>query len=67
MDFRKFLTELGRHRVSMATMIHAVTNWRRLIQIAPRVLRFFDTPNQVAHLVMARIGSGVQPLESLNW
>jgi hypothetical protein len=67
MDFRKFLTELGRHRVSMATVIHAVTNWRRLIQIAAHVLPFFDTPNQVAHLVMARIGSGVQPLESLNW
>jgi hypothetical protein len=51
----------------MATVIHAVTNWRRLIQIAPGVLPFFDTPNQVAHLVMARIGSGVRPLESLNW
>ena len=47
-DFRKFFTELGRHNVSPATVIHAVTNWRRLIQIAPRVLPFFDTPNQVA-------------------
>ena len=65
-DFRKFFTELGRHNVYPTTVIHAVTNWRRLIQIAPRVLPFFDTPNQVAHLVMTRIGSGVRPLESFS-
>ncbi len=67
MDFRKSFTELGRHNVYPATVIHPVTNWRRLIQIAPCVLPFFDTPTQVAHLVMTRIGSGVRPLGSLSW
>ena len=65
-DFRKSFTELGRHNVYPATVIHAVTNWRRLIQIAPRVLPFFDNPNQVAHLVVTRIGSGVRSLGSLS-
>jgi hypothetical protein len=65
-NFRKFFTELGRHIIYPVTVIHAVTNWRLLIQIAPRVLPFFDTPNKVVHLVMTRIGSGARPLESLN-
>ena len=65
-NFRKFFTGLGRHRVSTAIVIHALTNWRRLIQIAPCILSFFDTPNKVVRLVMTRIGSGVRPLESLS-
>jgi hypothetical protein len=60
-DFRKFFTELGRHRVSTATVIHPETTWQRLIQIAPRVWPFFDNSNQIEHLVMTRIGSGVWP------
>lgn len=65
-DFRKFFTELGRHNVYPATVIHAVTNCRRLIQIAPRVLPFFDPPSQIAHLVMTRIGSGIRSLGRLS-
>jgi hypothetical protein len=65
-DFKKFFTELGWHRVSTVTVIHPVTNWRRLTQLASCLLPFFDNPTQVAHLVMTRTGSGVRPLGSLN-
>jgi hypothetical protein len=44
-DPKKFLTELQRREVYPETVIHAMTIWR-LMQIAPRVLPFFDIPNQ---------------------
>jgi hypothetical protein len=63
-NFRKIFTELGRRDLYPATVIHMVTNWLRLIQIAPRVLSFSDNPNQVTHLVVTRIRSGVRSLGS---